>query len=155
MTIKSRIRTVPDYPKKGIMFRDITTLIKDPVGFRLVIDTKLNAIFVLISTSIRLWALNRGLSSVLHWRTLGRAIPIRKKEGATGSSFRSTRWVWNGPDEIHKDALRRASAFSGRRSRHGRHCVGGGGGESRQRGGDVVMSTFLKSAAGKADGQRV
>ena len=38
MPIKSRIRTIPDYPKKGIMFRDITTLIKDPVGFRLVID---------------------------------------------------------------------------------------------------------------------
>jgi len=39
MTIKSKIRTVPDYPKKGIMFRDITTLIKDPVGFKLVIDS--------------------------------------------------------------------------------------------------------------------
>ena len=38
MPIKSRIRTIPDHPKKGIMFRDITTLIKDPVGFRLVID---------------------------------------------------------------------------------------------------------------------
>ena len=38
MPIKSKIRTVPDYPKKGIMFRDITTLVKDPVGFRLVID---------------------------------------------------------------------------------------------------------------------
>ena len=38
MPIKSRIRTIPDYPKKGILFRDITTLIKDPVGFRLVID---------------------------------------------------------------------------------------------------------------------
>ncbi|MBI3593275.1 MAG: adenine phosphoribosyltransferase [Nitrospirae bacterium] len=38
MPIKSKIRTIPDYPQKGIMFRDITTLIKDPVGFRLVID---------------------------------------------------------------------------------------------------------------------
>ena len=38
MSIKSKIRTIPDHPKKGIMFRDITTLIKDPVGFRLVID---------------------------------------------------------------------------------------------------------------------
>jgi adenine phosphoribosyltransferase len=38
MPIKSRIRSIPDHPKKGIMFRDITTLIKDPVGFRLVID---------------------------------------------------------------------------------------------------------------------
>ncbi len=38
MPIKEKIRTIPDHPKKGIMFRDITTLIKDPVGFRLVID---------------------------------------------------------------------------------------------------------------------
>ena len=33
MSIKARIRAVPDYPKEGIMFRDITTLIKDPSGF--------------------------------------------------------------------------------------------------------------------------
>ena len=37
--LKDLVRTIPDYPKPGIMFRDITTLIKDPVGFRLVIDT--------------------------------------------------------------------------------------------------------------------
>jgi len=37
MPIKSRIRTVPHYPKPGIMFRDITTLLKDPVGFRITI----------------------------------------------------------------------------------------------------------------------
>jgi adenine phosphoribosyltransferase len=34
MPIKSRIRAVPHYPKQGVMFRDITTLLKDPVGFR-------------------------------------------------------------------------------------------------------------------------
>lgn len=34
MSIKSRIRTIPDYPKQGVMFRDITTLLKDPEGFR-------------------------------------------------------------------------------------------------------------------------
>jgi adenine phosphoribosyltransferase len=38
MSIKSRIRTVPHYPKQGIMFRDITTLLKDPVGFRITIQ---------------------------------------------------------------------------------------------------------------------
>ncbi len=38
MTIKSRVRTIPDYPKPGIMFRDITTLLQDPVGFRLTIE---------------------------------------------------------------------------------------------------------------------
>ena len=38
MLIKSKIRTVPHYPKQGIQFRDITTLLKDPVGFRLTVD---------------------------------------------------------------------------------------------------------------------
>ena len=47
MPIKSKIRSIPDYPKKGIMFRDITTLIKDPVGFRLMMDTLPRDIFML------------------------------------------------------------------------------------------------------------
>ena len=38
MPIKARIRTIPDYPKAGIQFRDITTLLQDPVGFRLTIE---------------------------------------------------------------------------------------------------------------------
>jgi len=38
MPIKSLIRTVPNYPKQGVMFRDITTLLKDAVGFRLTIN---------------------------------------------------------------------------------------------------------------------
>lgn len=38
MPIKSLIRTIPHYPKPGIQFRDITTLLKDPIGFRMVID---------------------------------------------------------------------------------------------------------------------
>jgi adenine phosphoribosyltransferase len=42
MTIKSRIRTVPHYPKQGVMFRDITTLLKDPVGFRIAINELVN-----------------------------------------------------------------------------------------------------------------
>jgi len=37
-SIKSKIRTVPHWPKKGIMFKDITTLIKDPEGLRETID---------------------------------------------------------------------------------------------------------------------
>jgi adenine phosphoribosyltransferase len=38
MPIKSLIRTIPHYPKPGVMFRDITTLLKDPVGFKLTIE---------------------------------------------------------------------------------------------------------------------
>ena len=36
--IKSLIRTIPDFPKPGIQFRDITTLLKDAEGLRLTID---------------------------------------------------------------------------------------------------------------------
>jgi len=39
MPIKSKIRTVPDYPVKGIEFRDISTLISDPEGLQLVVDS--------------------------------------------------------------------------------------------------------------------
>ena len=38
MDFTSFIRTVPDYPKPGIQFRDITTLLKDPIGFAAAID---------------------------------------------------------------------------------------------------------------------
>lgn len=38
MAFKSLIRTIPDYPKPGIQFRDITTLLADPQGFQQVIN---------------------------------------------------------------------------------------------------------------------
>jgi len=38
MNLKKYIRSVKDYPKKGILFRDITTLIKDPLAFKYSID---------------------------------------------------------------------------------------------------------------------
>ena len=34
MNLKDYIRSIPDYPKKGILFRDITTLIKDEKAFQ-------------------------------------------------------------------------------------------------------------------------
>ena len=38
MDLKKHIRSIPDYPKKGILFRDITTLIKNPEAFNYSID---------------------------------------------------------------------------------------------------------------------
>jgi adenine phosphoribosyltransferase len=34
MTLKSLIRTIPHYPRQGVMFRDITTLLSDGPGFK-------------------------------------------------------------------------------------------------------------------------
>src|SRR5258706_13930366 len=37
--LKARIRHVPDFPKPGILFYDVTTLLRDPEGFKLSIDS--------------------------------------------------------------------------------------------------------------------
>ena len=34
LDLQSLVRTIPDYPKKGVQFRDITTLIEHPEGFK-------------------------------------------------------------------------------------------------------------------------
>jgi adenine phosphoribosyltransferase len=38
MKLEEKIRDVPDFPKKGIIFRDLTPLLKDPTAFKHVID---------------------------------------------------------------------------------------------------------------------
>lgn len=37
--IKQSIKTIPDYPKPGILFRDVTSLLEDPIAYRATIDT--------------------------------------------------------------------------------------------------------------------
>lgn len=110
MPIKSRIRTVPDYPQKGIMFRDITTLIKDPVGFRLVIDnltqrymTKDLHFDTIVGIEARGFIIGGALSY-----TLGKGfVPIRKAGKLPGDVEEQIYDLEYGTDkiEIHKDAL--------------------------------------------------
>ncbi len=38
MEIRDLVRSIPDYPKQGIVFRDITTLLQHPAGFRRAVD---------------------------------------------------------------------------------------------------------------------
>ncbi|AAM71539.1 MAG TPA: adenine phosphoribosyltransferase [Chlorobaculum sp.] len=110
MPIKSRIRTVPDYPKKGIMFRDITTLIKDPVGFRLVID---NMTQHYLSNGVDFDAIvgieSRGfiLGGALAY-TLGKGfVPVRKPGKLPADVVQLEYELEYGTDkiEMHTDAL--------------------------------------------------
>lgn len=112
MSIKSRIRTIPDHPKKGIMFRDITTLIKDPVGFRLVIDAitqryvKGDIPFdVIVGIESRGFIIGGALSY-----TLGKGfVPVRKKGKLPAETISHEYALEYGTDtvEIHKDAIRK------------------------------------------------
>ncbi len=112
MTIKSRIRTIPNYPKKGIMFRDITTLIKDPVGFRLVIDSLTQRYIhddysfnVIVGIESRGFIIGGALSY-----TLGKGfVPIRKKGKLPAEVEFQEYTLEYGTDriEIHKDAIKK------------------------------------------------
>lgn len=110
MTIKSKIRTVPDYPKKGIMFRDITTLVSDPVGFRLVIDNFTQryikgdiAFDVIVGIESRGFIIGGALAY-----TLGKGfVPIRKKGKLPAEIIFQEYALEYGTDriEIHKDSF--------------------------------------------------
>ena len=110
MSIKSQIRTVENYPKKGIMFRDITTLIKDPVGFRLVIDNLTQRYIqgtvdfdVIVGIESRGFIMG-GASAY----TLGKGfIPIRKKGKLPAETVSQEYALEYGTDsiEMHKDSL--------------------------------------------------
>lgn len=114
MPIKSKIRTIPDHPKKGIMFRDITTLIKDPVGFRLVIDNFTQRYIkgdiefdMIVGIESRGFIIGGALSY-----TLGKGfVPIRKAGKLPAEKITHEYALEYGTDkiEIHKDAIKKGT----------------------------------------------
>ncbi len=114
MSIKSKIRTVENYPKKGVMFRDITTLIKDPVGFRLVIDNLTQRYITgALQFDLIVGIESRGfiIGGALAY-TLGRGfIPIRKKGKLPAEIVTQEYELEYGNDsiEIHKDAFKKGT----------------------------------------------
>ncbi len=106
------IRTVPHWPKEGIMFRDITTLLKDPEGFQECINQLVKRYqdepidyFVGIES--------RGfiLASALSYRLNKGFIPIRKKGKLPAETIAQEYALEYGTDtiEIHKDALEKGN----------------------------------------------
>ena len=110
MPIKSKIRSIPDYPKKGIVFRDITTLLQDPVGFRLMIDSFTQRYIskeveydLIAGIEARGFIMGGALSY-----TLGKGfVPIRKAGKLPSEVVSQEYSLEYGTDiiEIHKDAF--------------------------------------------------
>ncbi|MEW5424423.1 adenine phosphoribosyltransferase [Amorphus sp. 3PC139-8] len=102
------IRTIPDYPKAGIQFRDVTTLIADPVGLRTAVDGLLwpylrEPVDVVVGIEARGFILG---GAVAH--ELGRGfVPIRKKGKLPGKTIGQDYTLEYGVDtiEIHADAI--------------------------------------------------
>ena len=106
--IKSKIRTVPNWPKKGIMFKDITTLVKDPEGFKETIDLLYNRykdkkIDKVVGIESRGFIFGAPLAYLLGCGF----VPIRKPGKLPAECISEEYTLEYGTDriEIHKDAI--------------------------------------------------
>jgi adenine phosphoribosyltransferase len=106
--IKSRIRTVPHYPKQGVMFRDITTLLKDPVGFRVTINELANRYAnVKIDRVAGIEARGFIVGAALAYQLGLGFVPIRKKGKLPAETVGQDYELEYGTDriEMHVDAV--------------------------------------------------
>jgi adenine phosphoribosyltransferase len=108
MDLKSQIRNVPDFPKAGILFYDITTLLRDPQGFKAAIDM-LSLPFVDQGIDVVVGVESRGfiLGGAVAQRIGAGFIPVRKPGKLPSKAVRETYDLEYGKDslEIHEDAV--------------------------------------------------
>jgi adenine phosphoribosyltransferase len=106
--LKSRIREVPDFPKPGILFYDITTLLRDPEGFRLAIDSLASPfagrpIELVVGVESRGFILGAAVADRLH----AGFVPVRKVGKLPAKTVRVSYDLEYGTDslEMHRDAI--------------------------------------------------
>ncbi len=108
--LKRLVRTVPDFPKPGILFYDITTLLKDKTGFAQLIDA-LAAHYIEREVDLVLGIEARGFifGPALAYRLNAGFVPVRKPRKLPASVARVTYDLEYGTDtlEIHMDAIAR------------------------------------------------
>ena len=108
MDLKKYIRSVPDYPKKGILFRDITTLIKNPDALKYAID-KINEISKKITFDKVSGIESRGFifASAISYLTKKPLILLRKKDKLPADRHSVSFKLEYGEStiEVHKDSI--------------------------------------------------
>ena len=109
MDLKAAIRSIPDFPKPGIMFRDVTTLIGDARAFRVAIDQMVQPwagakIDKVAGTEARGFILG---GAVAHQLSVG-FVPVRKQGKLPWRTLSEEYALEYGTDtiEIHSDAVR-------------------------------------------------
>jgi len=110
MDLKQHIRHVPDFPKTGILFYDITTLLRDREGFGMTVDMlsvpyERHGIDVVVGIESRGFILG---AAVAHRIGAG-FVPIRKPGKLPAKALKETYDLEYGKDalEIHEDAIER------------------------------------------------
>ncbi len=107
-SVRDYIRTIPDFPHEGIMFRDVTTLFADPRGFRMAVDQMLHPyagerIDKVVGLEARGFILG---GAIAHQLGVG-FVPIRKKGKLPGTTVGQAYKLEYGEAvvEIHDDAF--------------------------------------------------
>jgi adenine phosphoribosyltransferase len=106
--IRGHIRSIPDFPKKGILFRDITPLLLEPSAFAGTIDLfwdryRGRRVSKIVSIESRGFI----LGSVLAYRLGAGFVPVRKPHKLPAETIRESYTLEYGEDtlEMHKDAI--------------------------------------------------
>jgi adenine phosphoribosyltransferase len=106
--LKKLIREVPDFPKKGILFYDITTLLKDRLGFARLIDA-LSANYIGKEIDLVLGMEARGFifGPALAYRLNAGFVPVRKPGKLPAETVKISYELEYGSNalELHKDAI--------------------------------------------------
>ncbi len=110
MDLKQHIRNVPDFPTAGILFYDITTLLRDPQGFTMTIDM-LSKPYMDRGIDVVIGIESRGfiLGGAVANRLGAGFIPIRKPGKLPAKAIKETYDLEYGTDalEIHEDAVQK------------------------------------------------
>jgi adenine phosphoribosyltransferase len=145
--LKRLIRTIPDYPKKGIMFRDVTTLMGDARGFRTAIEAMAApyagaAVAAVAGIEARGFILGGAIADKLGCGF----VPLRKKGKLPGKTIGQEYTLEYGVDiiEMHEDAIQKAQRIlivddliaTGGTAEAAVKLV-------RRSGGDIVGATFI------------
>ena len=109
-SVKQIIRDIPDFPKEGIIFKDITPLLSDPVSFKKIIDTlkaryKDNRIDQVVGVEARGFIFASALAYALGCGV----VMVRKPGKLPYKTFQKTYSLEYGEDsvEIHQDAFKK------------------------------------------------
>src|SRR5215468_9236427 len=106
--MKALIREVPDFPKPGILFYDITTLLKDPCGFRASIDgLKQRYSDAKVDTIVGIEARGFIFAPALAYALNAGFVPVRKPKKLPADCMQVTYDLEYGTDtlEMHRDAI--------------------------------------------------
>jgi adenine phosphoribosyltransferase len=108
MNLAQAIRTIPDYPKKGIMFRDITTLLGDAEAFRHAVDALVDPFRTAGITKVAgIEARGFILGGAIAHQLRAGFVPLRKRGKLPGETYAVEYALEYGTDsmEMHRDAL--------------------------------------------------